>query len=178
MKKTIILLLLCACSMIAKADPPTKYYIVSAGNFTSGYAVIQTTNIGITTSQTTSPGVTESWTNTAPGGYYTNPSGQFSYGAYWSDPTLFTPVTIQVLSGYTATIYNANSGSQTVRIGIGFTKPNGTETFFYGPSVTVGYGQTVTATVPAGAYTYTAPLPIAAGETYPTPLRIFLTYGD
>ncbi|MBP1651065.1 MAG: hypothetical protein H6Q26_1222 [Bacteroidetes bacterium] len=177
MKKTIILLLLCACSMIAKADPPSKYYIVSATNIV-GYVVIQTTNIGITTSQTTSPGVTESWTNTAPGGYYTNPSGQFSYGAYWSDPTLFTPVTIQVLSGYTATVYNANSGSQSVRIGLAFTKPNGTETYFYGPSVTVGYGQTATASIPAGAYTYTAALPIASGEVYPTPMRIFLTYGD
>lgn len=178
MKKTIILLLLCVCSLFAKADPPTKYYIVSASSFVS-YSVIQTTNIGITTSQTTSPGVTESWTNSAPGGYYTNPAGQFSYGAYWSDPTLFTPMTIQVLSGYTATVYNANGPSETVRIGLGFTKPNGTsETFFYGPSVTVGNGQTATVSIPAGAYTYTAALPVAPGESYPTPLRIFLTYGN
>ncbi|RFM32161.1 hypothetical protein [Chitinophaga silvisoli] len=178
MKKTIILLLVCVCSLFAKAAPPDKYYIVSASGFVT-YSVIQTINIGITTSQTTSPGVTESWTNYAPGGYYTNPAGQFSYGAYWSDPTLFTPMTIQVLSGYTATIYNANGSTEKVRIGLAFTKANGTsETFFYGPTVSVGNGQTVTVSVPAGAYTYTAPLPIASGQSYPTPVRIFLTYGD
>lgn len=177
MKKLLFALLLVMSSFVASAQD--KYYVVSADNLV-GYAVIQTINIGITTSQTVSPGVNNSWTNTAPGGYYTNPSGQFSYGAYWTDPpTLFTPMTVQVNAGYTATIYNANSGTQKVRIGLAFMNSAGTrETYFYGPSVSVGFGQTVTASVPAGAYTYTSALPLQAGQAYPTPLRIFLTFGD
>lgn len=151
MKKFIFSLLVSLCALLSiNVHAQDKYYYVQYATSVSVPVVMQTTNIGITTSQTISPGVVNTWTNTAPGGYYTNPSGIFSYGAYWLTPTIITPVTVQVLSGYTATILNSSGISTKIQLIL-----HCGGTLFYGSVVTIPSGGTVTTPIPAGAYTYT-----------------------
>ena len=151
MKKLIFSLLFSLCTLFTiNAHAQDKYYYVSANPSAAAGVTIQTTNIGITTSQTMSPGVVNTWTNTAPGGYYTNPLGIFSFGAWWITPTVITPITVQVLSGYTATLVNTYSTAQRVQLNISCGPTN-----FPGAIVTVPANGTITTPIPAGAYTYT-----------------------
>lgn len=184
MKRLVIPFLLALCALCpialrAQTPTPTQYYTVKGlQDITAmGWTFIQTTNIGITTSQTVSPGNTYSWTNTAPGGYYSNPLGVFSYGAWWVAPTLFTPLTISIGSGYTATLYNQTSTTIKAHVMVEFVTYN---TFgqpyldFNGPSVSIPPNGTAVASVPAAAYTYTKALPVSDESGYPMPLIIYI----
>lgn len=179
MQKLLFASLITLCAMASSSHAIGQiYYEVNFGYMWSQNSVsVTTTNVGITTTQTTA-GSSQSNTTTAPGGYYTDPLGIFTYGYYYSTPSLFNQMTIQVLSGYTATVQNTSSTAYTVRMAVSIYQANGNAIYFYGPYATVPGNGTATLSIPAAAYTYTAPLPADAtppGSAYSVPVTIWLS---
>jgi hypothetical protein len=163
---------LIACCMIlsSHAFGQSIYYQVGITYYPgNGACQIQTTNVGITTTQTISPGVVKSWTNIAPGGYFTNPIGAFTYGAYWVTPALFNPMTISINSGYTAEVQNLSGTPSRVRMAVVF-YTGGLK--YEGPQVTIPGNSTATVSIPGCGYTYTATPSNPSGGPVPVILAL------
>jgi hypothetical protein len=106
------------------------------------------------------------------GGSFTNPYYIFSYGAYWTTPSIFFPLKVSVSSGYTATLTNPNTVARRVILRVGFTNNGGINfaTWYSSATYTVPANGTIIIPVPSGSIDYTA-IPAATtntGEAYPT----------
>lgn len=177
MKKLLFSCLVAICGLVTmNAKAQSNYYYVESLGYQVGTVQWVSTNIGITTSQTTTPNTTpQTWTNTAPGGSYTYPIGVFSYGAYWVTPTILTPFTITINSGYTATVKNTGTTAQRVAISVKIVQ--GTVGFYkeeVSAPVTVAAGATTTISIPSNFVTYTAVPPGAENGAIPTLVQIQL----
>jgi hypothetical protein len=172
MQKLLFASIITCCMMVSSHTFGQSIYYQVSASLTGSYTHIQTTNIAITTSQTISPGVVNSWTNRSPGGYFTNPIGLFTYGAYWITPTLFNPVTISVNPGYTADVQNFVAVPLRVHISLRFYTGESVNTIFDGPEMTIPGNSIATLSIPAGGYTYTS-TPAGPGGL-PTPVPLFM----
>ncbi|RFM32164.1 hypothetical protein [Chitinophaga silvisoli] len=176
MKKLLFTFLVAICGLVTmNAKAQSNYYYVESLGYQVGTVTWLSTNIGITTSQTTTPGgAAQSWTNTSPGGTYTYPIGVFSYGAYWVTPTILTPFSININSGYTATVKNTGTTSQKVAISVKIATTTGQNIETTSAAVTVAAGATSTISIPANSFTYTSTPPGAANGAIPTLVQLQL----
>jgi hypothetical protein len=176
MKKLLFTFLVAICGLATmNAKAQSNYYYVESLGYQVGTVTWLSTNIGITTSQTTTPGGTaQSWTNTSPGGTYTYPVGVFSYGAYWVTPTILTPFSININSGYIATVKNTGTTAQKVAISVKIATTTGQNIETTSAAVTVAAGATSNISIPANSFTYNTTPPGAANGAIPTLVQLQL----
>lgn len=169
---TLALALAAVFNFSAKAQ--TLFFYVNKPNG-SGWCYISSTTIGITTTQkTTIGGPDNTLTITPTGGYYTNPSGNFAYGAYWMTPSIIFPLKVSINAGYTATITNPNTTSRKVILRVEFRDASGTfNTSYNSATYTVPANGNTTIPVPACAIDYTT-WPVPSGTTNPVMVNFIL----
>ena len=166
---TIVLTLIAALNFNANAQA-NFFYAKTNG---SSWTYISSTNIGITTYQkSTIGGPDNTVTISAPGGAYTNPTGNFAYGSYWTAPTIFLPFKVSIAAGYTATVANPNSSAHKVYLQLALYDNNTPGVFatYQSSTYNVPANGSVTIPIPACAADYTTLKPDAtyAGDAYPT----------
>jgi hypothetical protein len=167
---TLALALVAVFNFSAKAQTNFFYVRAPAG---SVWTYISSTNIGITTTQKTTIGGADNTLTVSPtGGYYTNPTGVFSYGAYWTTPSVIFPLKVSISSGYTATVSNPNSVARKgyLRVGLFNNGTSGSITYYNTATYTVPANGSITVTIPACSVDYTG-IPggsTVTGDAYPT----------
>lgn len=169
---TLAIALAAVFNFSAKAQ--SNFFYVNMLNG-SGWCYISSTTLGITTTQkTTIGGPDNTLTITPTGGYYTNPSGNFAYGAYWNTPTTFLPLKVSINAGYTATVTNPNTSSRKQLIRILFRDASGGfSTTYSSATYTVPANGSVVIPIPACAIDYTT-WPVPAGTTTPIMVNVAL----
>jgi hypothetical protein len=173
---TLAIALVAVFNFSAKAQDQF-FYVQNPGG--SQWAYISNSTIGITTTQKTTIGGPDNTLTVSPtGGYYTNPYGNFAYGAYWTAPSVFFPLKVSINAGYTAVATNPNTTARRVYIRISFRDASGQfNTYYNSATYTAPANGSVTIPIPACAIDYTT-WPVPAGTTVPVMVQLQLIDGQ
>jgi hypothetical protein len=172
---TLALALVAVFNFSAKAQDQF-FYVNKNAAVNSVYCYISSTTIGITTTQKTTIGGPDNTLTILPtGGYYTNPTGNFAYGAYWVTPSVFLPLKVSIGAGYTATAFNTTTTAHRVFLRIRFFDTgNGAITSYTSATYTAPANGSVIIPVPACAIDYSS-IPASSGTI---PILVYVELSD